>query len=280
MTLPSPLNSAGGRARRRHRHRRGRWKSLFAQSPHGDLRGGSPRSQRRSFRSRCPDDGALIAAAGIRGSVAILGSRLALAPAYPGWTRIAGLVGRVSARRPDIAHGRDRSGDPALECIDRRSSRVGGALWSVDDPLAAYAGDHGAEVFRACVACHTLNASAGERAGPTLAGLFGRRIASLPGYNFSRGAEKARHRVDARDGGETLRVGPATYTPGTKMPDSVSLGRGSRGAGAIFGKGDASLRLVSYPTSLRPAFHVRADNRRWCAASAALARRRGRTPGC
>ena len=25
-----------------------------------------------------------------------------------------------------------------------------------EDPLAAYAGDHGAEVFRACVACHTL----------------------------------------------------------------------------------------------------------------------------
>ena len=24
------------------------------------------------------------------------------------------------------------------------------------DPLAAYAGDHGAEIFRACIACHTL----------------------------------------------------------------------------------------------------------------------------
>ena len=53
------------------------------------------------------------------------------------------------------------------------------------DPLAAYAGDHGAEVFRACVACHTLSEKDGARAGPTLAGLFGRKIASLPGYRFS-----------------------------------------------------------------------------------------------
>ena len=59
------------------------------------------------------------------------------------------------------------------------------ALAGSDDPLAAYAGDRGAEVFRACVACHTLTPDEGNRAGPTLAGIFGRRIATLPGYNFS-----------------------------------------------------------------------------------------------
>jgi len=31
-----------------------------------------------------------------------------------------------------------------------------------DDPLAAYAGDPGAQVFRACVACHTLSRDEGE----------------------------------------------------------------------------------------------------------------------
>ena len=63
----------------------------------------------------------------------------------------------------------------------------------------------GAEVYRACVACHTLSPDEGNRAGPTLAGIFGRRIATLPGYNFSDGAQEARHRVDAGDGGETVR---------------------------------------------------------------------------
>jgi len=30
-----------------------------------------------------------------------------------------------------------------------------------------------------------LRPDEGNRAGPTLAGIFGRRIATLPGYNFS-----------------------------------------------------------------------------------------------
>ena len=66
-------------------------------------------------------------------------------------------------------------------------SPVVGAL---GDPLAAFAGDHGAEIFRSCIACHTLSAKDEVRAGPTLAGIFGRRIASLPGYNFSEALKK------------------------------------------------------------------------------------------
>jgi cytochrome c len=87
------------------------------------------------------------------------------------------------------------------------------------DPLAAYAGDHGADVFRACVACHTLGADQANRAGPTLAGLFGRRIATLPGYDFS----DALKRLDIVWTPETVsklfEIGPAAYTPGTKMPE-------------------------------------------------------------
>ena len=64
------------------------------------------------------------------------------------------------------------------------------AMGAPEDPLAAYAGDPGAEVFRACVACHTLSPDEGNRAGPTLAGIFGRRIATLPGYNFSDALKK------------------------------------------------------------------------------------------
>src|SRR5262249_59365189 len=39
------------------------------------------------------------------------------------------------------------------------------AIGAPDDPLAAYQADPGAEVFRACVACHTLKAQDGPRAG-------------------------------------------------------------------------------------------------------------------
>ena len=92
-------------------------------------------------------------------------------------------------------------------------------LETAGDPLAAYAGDRGADVFRACVACHTLGAEQANRAGPTLAGIFGRRIATLPGYNFS----EALKRLDIVWTPETVsklfEIGPAAYTPGTKMPE-------------------------------------------------------------
>src|SRR5260221_5243715 len=88
-----------------------------------------------------------------------------------------------------------------------------------EDPLAAYDGDPGAQVFRACIACHALKADEGNRAGPTLHGIFGRRIATLPGYGFS---EALKH-LDIVWTPETVsrlfEVGPAAYTPGTKMPE-------------------------------------------------------------
>jgi len=93
------------------------------------------------------------------------------------------------------------------------------ATASSADPLAAYAGDPGAQVFRACVACHTLKPNEGDRAGPTLHGIFGRRIATLAGYNFS----VALKHLDIVWTPETVAklfdIGPATYTPGTKMPE-------------------------------------------------------------
>jgi cytochrome c len=89
------------------------------------------------------------------------------------------------------------------------------------DPLAPYAGDPGARVFRACIACHTLKAEEGNRAGPTLHGLFGRHIASLPGYKFS---EALKH-LDIVWTPETVaklfELGPSRFTPGTKMPEQL-----------------------------------------------------------
>jgi cytochrome c len=95
------------------------------------------------------------------------------------------------------------------------------ALGAPEDPLAAYAGDPGAEVYRACVACHTLGANDGVRAGPTLHGVFGRKIASLPGYNFSTALTKMDIVWTPETVSKLFEVGPNTYTPGTKMPEQV-----------------------------------------------------------
>src|SRR5258706_69890 len=92
-------------------------------------------------------------------------------------------------------------------------------LETAGDPLAAYAGDHGAEVFRACVACHTLGSGQANKTGPTLAGIFGRPIATLPGYNFSEGLKRLDIVWTPETVSKLFEIGPSIYTPGTKMPE-------------------------------------------------------------
>jgi cytochrome c len=163
-------------------------------------------------------DGKLVAAAGIRGSVAIVDRatrtlrRTLVGPGLPVWS---------AAFFPDsrtlLTGGTDR--------MVRRWNAVTGepigdiALGAPEDPLAAYAGDPGAEVFRACVACHTLSPDEGNRAGPTLHGIFGRRIATLPGYGFSDALKRLNIVWTPETVSKLFEVGPAQYTPGTKMPE-------------------------------------------------------------
>jgi len=163
-------------------------------------------------------DGALIAAAGIGGTVAVINrkarelARTLVGPGLPVWS-----VAFLPDSRTLLTGGADN--------IIRRWNAVTGdsidplLLETAGDPLAVYAGDRGADIFRACVACHTLGAEQANRAGPTLAGIFGRRIATLPGYNFS----EALKRLDIVWTPETVsrlfEIGPSAYTPGTKMPE-------------------------------------------------------------
>ena len=90
-----------------------------------------------------------------------------------------------------------------------------------EDFLASFKGERGAEVFQACAACHTLTPDGGNRAGPTLHGVFGRRIASLPGYNFSPALKNLDIVWDARPIAKLFEIGPSHYTPGTKMPEQA-----------------------------------------------------------
>ncbi len=159
-----------------------------------------------------------IAAASVRGSITVLDraarriERTLIGPGTPVWS-----VAFLPDNRTLLAGGADR--------MIRRWDTVTGepvdgvAAGGIDDPLAAYAGDPGAEVFRACIACHALGPDGGNRAGPTLAGIFGRRIATLPGYNFS-AALKALDIVWTPETVSRLfEIGPAALTPGTKMPE-------------------------------------------------------------
>ncbi len=77
----------------------------------------------------------------------------------------------------------------------------------------------GAEVFRACAVCHTLTPDDGARAGPTLHGVFGRRIGTAPGYAYS-GALRGLDIVwTPQTVSELFEFGPDAYTPGSRMPE-------------------------------------------------------------
>src|SRR5436305_5951601 len=122
-------------------------------------------------------DGTLVAAASIGGSVGVIDrkprdlARPLVGPRLPVWS-----VAFLPDSRTLLTGGADN-------IIRRWNAATGEAvdalvLETAKDPLAAYAGDPGADVFRACVACHTLAADQPGRAGPTLAGVFGRRMPS------------------------------------------------------------------------------------------------------
>ena len=218
-TLPGPLNSVAVAADGEIVTGGGDGKVYFV-LPSGIANGEAEAGPDPVIAISISPDGMLVAAAGIRGSVAIIEratrtlQRTLVGPGLPVWsaaflpdgkTLLTGGTDRI-VRRWDAATG----------------EHIGTAVANpLDDPLAEYEGHPGAEVFRACVACHTLSPDDGNRAGPTLAGLFGRRIATLPGYNFSPALKELDIVWTKETVAELFEVGPAAYTPGTKMPEQT-----------------------------------------------------------
>jgi cytochrome c len=194
--------------------------NVFFFSATGESRGQLSAADTSLINVAISNHGKFIAAAGIRGSVAIIdrASRMLLrtlvGPGLPVWA-----AAFLPDNRTLVTGGTDRM-------IRRWDTTTGDHIGSVpmaaaDDPLARYVGDRGAEIYRACVACHTLSSDEGHRAGPTLHGIFGRKIATLSGYNFS----DALKRLDIVWTPETVsklfELGPMQYTPGTKMPEQT-----------------------------------------------------------
>ena len=217
VTLPAPLNAvaiapdgdiitAGADGK------------VYVLSAAGDRRGDIAAGNAPVVAIALSGDGKRIAAASIRGSVSILdraaqrSERTLIGPGLPVWS-----VAFLPGSRILLTGGADnmiRRWDAATgEALD------GLAIGGLDDPLAVYAGDPGADVFRACIACHALRPDEGNRAGPTLAGIFGRRIATLPGYNFSAALKTLDIVWTPETMSRLFEVGPSAFTPGTKMPE-------------------------------------------------------------
>ncbi|MDB5368163.1 MAG: Cytochrome c2 [Rhodospirillales bacterium] len=90
-------------------------------------------------------------------------------------------------------------------------------------PVAASVASGGADLkngqalaSRACAACHTLNPGGSTRVGPNLAGVVGRPIASVPGFNYSAALKKHQGIWDAGNLDGFLK-NPRSWAPGTFM---------------------------------------------------------------
>jgi cytochrome c len=215
--LPSPLNTAAV-APDGEIVAAGATGKVFFLSPQGEMRGEAEVSKTPVIQVALSDDGKLVAAAGVRGSVAIIDReqrkvlRTLIGPGLPVWS-----IAFFPDNRTLLTGGTDR--------MIRRWDAVKGepidtvVVGAPSDPLAQYAGDPGAKVFRACVACHTLTPDEGNKAGPSLHNIFGRKIASLPGYNYSDALKHMDIVWTPETVSKMFEVGPMAYTPGTKMPE-------------------------------------------------------------
>jgi cytochrome c len=160
--------------------------------------------------------GTLLAAAGLGGSVAILGlpeGRLLhtlQGPGTPVWSVAFDADGRTL-----WTGGADRRVRRWDALAGRAIGPVGEA---VEEALPAGLDPHGARVFRACAACHALRPDAGNMAGPHLHGLFGRRMGSVPGYAYSERLARGDIVWTPETVADLFTRGPDVVTPGTKMP--------------------------------------------------------------
>jgi cytochrome c len=200
-------------------------------------------------------DGTL-ASAGVDGTVRLIGTEgavrelrsgprpvIALAASTDGRTlavgTIGGGVGLYALPEGRLRHSLDGPGLPVWSAVfaadgrtlwtggqDRRVRRWDAANAQPLGPLAPEAGEpnlaaldpQGAEVWRACQACHALRPDEGPMAGPHLHRLFGRRMGSVPGYAYSERLARGDITWTPETMADLFTRGPDVVTPGTRMP--------------------------------------------------------------
>ena len=78
--------------------------------------------------------------------------------------------------------------------------------------------ERGKRLFRACKACHSVEAGGGVVVGPPLHGVFGRRAGTVDGYKYSGALANAKIVWTEETIDSLFALGPDVFTPGSKMP--------------------------------------------------------------
>jgi len=100
---------------------------------------------------------------------------------------------------------------PALSAEEMKKAQA-----SLPAPYNTADLDNGQSKFALCSTCHTLPEGAPNMTGPNLHGIFGRKAASAPGFNYSDAMKAAGWTWDAQRI-DTWITDPKATLPGTKM---------------------------------------------------------------
>jgi cytochrome c len=99
---------------------------------------------------------------------------------------------------------------------EKHPQAVVAAAVPIDSLLASASAERGAEVAKQCQACHNFEEGQGAKVGPHLHGVVGRKIASVPGFNYSSALKSKNGNWDFNALNAWL-IKPSTYAPGTTM---------------------------------------------------------------
>jgi cytochrome c len=218
VTLPTPLNAVAI-APDGEIVVAGADQNLWFLSPDGSKRESVDAGETPIISVAISADGALVAAAGNPRLGGHCRPQGAQARAHARRPRPAGLVGRLFRRQPDDSHRRHRPHGAPLGRRFRRSSRHGRHERG-RTIRSRNSRDIAARKSTAPASPATrFRPTKAIARGPTLHGIFGRRIATLPGYNFSPALQKMDIVWTPETVSQLFEVGPMKYTPGTKMPE-------------------------------------------------------------
>ena len=96
---------------------------------------------------------------------------------------------------------------------DDTKSAVSG---SIETLLTLGSIDHGKKIFRQCAACHSVTRDGGNKIGPALWGIIGRKAGSKSDYRYSKSMSELEKNWDFETMNAFL-IKPKDYVKGTKM---------------------------------------------------------------
>jgi cytochrome c len=109
------------------------------------------------------------------------------------------------------AGGSTPAAAPALSDAEKQT-----LLASYPAPYSTADLANGKAKFALCQSCHTITPGGANMTGPNLHGVFGKKSASNPDFNYSDALKEAGWKWDASHLDQWLEK-PQTYLPGTKM---------------------------------------------------------------